>query len=84
MRRLVLHIDRLVLTGYPADQRSAIAQALREELGRQLAGPLFARQLEGRTSVARLQAGTVNLAATAAPATVGAAAGAGIARGLVR
>ena len=84
MKRVVLHIDRLVLAGYPSDQRLAIAQGLRQELGRHLAEPRLAQQLLGRASVARLRVGTIDVAAAATPATVGAAAAKGIARGLLR
>ena len=38
-RRVRLRIDRLVLNGYPPEQRAAIAAGLRRELAERLAAP---------------------------------------------
>jgi hypothetical protein len=39
MTRVIVHIDRLVLKGFRPEDRHAIAQGLREELGRRLGDP---------------------------------------------
>lgn len=38
MTHVFVHIDRLVLTGFRAEDRQAVAQGLQEELGRMLGG----------------------------------------------
>ena len=56
-----IEIDELVLTGFPRSQGSGIAEAIRETLGRLLAGERMPwRSFEG-TQVDRLDAGTVHL-----------------------
>lgn len=39
MTRVIVHIDRLVLKGFRPEDRDAIAEGLREELGRRLGEP---------------------------------------------
>jgi hypothetical protein len=84
LMRLVLHIDRLMLSGCDESQRLALAEGLRAELARQLRPAATARLLQGGADTARINAGAVHVAAGAAPASIGVGAAKGIARGLIR
>jgi len=55
MTRVVVHIDRLVLTGVPASERHALANALCAELTRRLAAPEAVGRLTSIGNVARLR-----------------------------
>jgi hypothetical protein len=80
MTRVVLHIDRLVLTGFPQQDRQALAEGLRQELGRLFAEPDVARQLVARGNAGQLKVGGVRVSPTTTPANVGNQAARGIAR----
>jgi hypothetical protein len=80
MTRLILHIDRLVLNGVRPEDRTAVAEALRAELQRQLASPQAVRRFISAGGAPRLDVGEVRLAIGAMPAEVGAAVAQGIAR----
>jgi len=80
MTRVVMHIDRLVLKGFRHEDRHAIAEALREELGRQFAEPDAARHLVSRGDLPQLKVGGVRIASNTKPSQVGAQAAQGIAR----
>jgi hypothetical protein len=82
VKRVVVHIDRLVLAGFGRADRDAVAGALRAELERQLARPDAVRDLAARGHVARLGLGRVNIVPRATPEGSGAQAGQAIARGL--
>lgn len=82
MTRVVVHIDRLVLKGFPPEHRAALAEGLRQELGRLFTEPDAARQLASRGDVGRLQVSDVRVSAAAVPANVGTQAARGIARGI--
>jgi hypothetical protein len=56
-----VEIDELVLTGFPRSQGSGIAEAIRETLGRLLAGEQMPWRSSEGTQVDRLDAGTVHL-----------------------
>jgi hypothetical protein len=88
MKRVVLHIDRVVLSGCARGDKQALVeglcQGLREELARHYAQPEGASKLQRHSTLERLQAGRVTVATTAQPAAVGRQAGRGIARGLAR
>ena len=85
MRRVVLHIDRLVLTGFPREQREALVEGLREALGWHFAEPEMAARLAGLPSnQERLRASGVALGHGLPAAAVGARLGGGIARSLRR
>lgn len=71
-RRVVIHIDELVLRGFRPEDRHAIAEGLQAELARRYAASPDAQQaLTGLGNVARLRAGEVALAPGAGPAQVG-------------
>lgn len=80
MTRVVVHIDRLVLKGFRHEDRHAIAEALREELGRQFAESDTSRQLVSRGDMPRLRIADVRIEHEAKPAAVGTQAAQGIAR----
>ena len=82
MKRVVLHIDQLVLKGARSADRFAIAESLRQELGRQLARPELARDLSARPSASRIQVGEVAIPDGSRSEQVGTQLGRGIARGL--
>ena len=78
MTRVVVHIDRLVLTGFRPRDRHAIAAGLQEELGRAFAEPGAASGLTALGNVSRLQLRGVHIAPGATPQHVGH----GVARGI--
>ena len=53
MKRVVLHIDRLVLRGFDREDQAGISEGLRAELGRLLATPQAAQALVAQRSVPR-------------------------------
>ncbi len=82
MTRVVVHIDRLVLKGFPPEDRQALAEGLRQELGRLFAAPDAAQGLAARGDAGRLRVSGVRVGATAAPGHVGTQAARGIVRGM--
>jgi plasmid stabilization system protein ParE len=71
MKRIVLHIDRLVLNGFAAEQRDAVARGLQSELGRLLAEPSMAQRLGTVGNVERVRTSNARVAHDAAPRTAG-------------
>jgi len=71
MTRLVVHIDRLVLHGVAPSQRAAVAQALQEELQRQLADPATLQRWARMESQPRLQVPPIPAPKAAEAATLG-------------
>ena len=57
MKRIVIHIDRLVLKGFRPEDRHAIAAGLQLELGRVFAEREAVSLLRDRGDVSRLQVG---------------------------
>jgi hypothetical protein len=74
VRRVVVHIDGLVLHGFRHGDRHAVAAGLRAELGRLLAQPGAAARVAALGSIARLSAAPVRAASATAPRALGAAA----------
>jgi hypothetical protein len=62
MKRVIVHIDSLVLKGFRHEDRHAIADGLRQELARLLAAPAAAAGLEAHPSARLLRADPVTLA----------------------
>lgn len=82
-RRVVIHIDELVLRGFRPEDRHAIAAGLQAELTHLYAtSPEALQALAGQGGVARLRIGEVPVAAGARPARVGAQLASGIHRGI--
>lgn len=84
MRRVVVHIENLVLKGFRYKDRHAISAGLQEELTRLLEAPELAQQLTQVGDVPHLRVGPVNVAADAKPQQIGAATAKGIGKGLGR
>lgn len=82
MKRVIVHIDSLVLKGFRPEDRHAVAEGLRRELGRLLATPEAAGLLAQRDDAGRLNLGAVRLAHATQPARVGEGAAQGIVRGI--
>ena len=82
MKRIVLHIDRLVLTGLPRGDRRAIGESLRKELGLQLSRPQAVRDLFGRHDAPRVRVADVALGSGTSATQVGTRIARGVARGL--
>ena len=83
-RRIVIHIDELVLRGFRPEDRHAIAEGLQAELARLYAtSPDALQALTGRGDVARLRIGEVSVTAGSRPARVGRQLAGGIQRGLL-
>jgi hypothetical protein len=71
MRRVQVHIDRLVLKGVRREDRHAIAEGLRQELGRVLADREAVSILTGRGDLPRLQVRGVQFEAGSRPQAFG-------------
>jgi len=84
MNCLVLHIDRVVLNGYPAKDGAAIVDGLRDELARHYAAPEAVRALQARPNVDSTPSANVSVARSAKPRAIGRQAARGIVKGLSR
>jgi hypothetical protein len=84
MKRVVVHIDRLVLNGFQRADRHAIAAGLQSELGRLLSEPGAAERLGGIGNVERVRAGNIQVAPSAKPESTGVSAARAITRGPLR
>jgi hypothetical protein len=84
MRRVVVHIDRLVLNGFRDADPQAIGEGMRTELTRLLADPATGGRLASLGHVAGLHAGKIRLAPDARPRGLGISAGRAIAKGISR
>jgi hypothetical protein len=71
MKRVIVHIDRLVLNGFPREHRHAIAEGLREELGRVFADRDVISDLRDRGDLPRLHVNGVQVEQGAKPQRVG-------------
>lgn len=78
MKRVVIHIDRLVLKGFRHEDRHAIAEGLQQELYLLLADPQAAQGLAGLGDISRLQVGRMHIAQDSKPQRVGAQVAQGI------
>lgn len=71
MKRVVVHIDRLVLKGFRHEDRYAIAAGLGQELGRVFADRESVSLLRVRGDVSQLQVGGVPIEHGSKPQRVG-------------
>jgi hypothetical protein len=71
MKRVVVHIDRLVLKGFRHEDRHAIAAGVRQELGRVFADREAVSLLVALGHVPRLQVGGVHIEHGLKPQRVG-------------
>ena len=77
-----LHIEELVLHGFPPRDRQRIASALREELTRLLADPAAHATLAASREIPRLDGGSFQVAANTKPAAIGVQVARSLHRGL--
>lgn len=61
MSRVIVHIDRLVLTGFRQEDRGAISAGLQDELGRFFADSDAVSRVRAMSDVPRLQIGGVRI-----------------------
>lgn len=71
MRRVLVHIDRLVLKGFRDEDRHAIATGLQQELGRLFADLETDSLLSAARNAPRLQVGDVPIEHGSRPQRVG-------------
>ena len=74
MRRVVVHIDRLVLRGIRPADRHEFAAGLRTELAELLREPQAAARIGGIGAIAQLRAGRLPVNPGTAPGAIGSAA----------
>jgi hypothetical protein len=82
MKRIVLHIDSLVLKGFRHEDRHGIAEGLRQELTRLFADPQAAGQVTVKSDVSRLRLGCVQIDRNAKPQRIGIQIAQGIGEGI--
>ena len=84
MKRVVVHIDRMVLKGFRNADSQAIGEGMRGELARLLADPVTGERLASLGHVSRIQAGKINFTEVAKPRRSGISAARAIAKGISR
>ena len=82
MKRVVLHIDSLVLKGFRHEDRHGIAEGLQQELTRLLADPQAAQQLMENGDVSRLRLGSISIGQNSQPQRVGSQVARSIGKGM--
>lgn len=82
MRRVILHIDSLVLKGFRHEDRHGIAEGLQQELTRLFANPQAAQQLAANGDVSRLRLGNISIDQNSKPQRVGSQVAQGISKGM--
>lgn len=82
MKRVVLHIDSLVLKGFRHEDRHGIAEGLQQELSRMLADPQAAQQLTASGDMPRLRIGNISIGQNSKPQRVGSQVAQGIGKGM--
>lgn len=82
MKRVIVHIDKLVLNGVARKDRHAFAQGLRNELSRVLAEPGSGERLAQRGDSAGLRVAGIRYGTRVKPARLGAQAGRAVAKGI--
>jgi hypothetical protein len=80
MKRVVVHIGRLVLKGFRHEGWRALSEGLREKLPRLFAEPDATRHLLSQGDLSHLKIGAVRIEPEAEPSEIGAQ----TARGMVR
>ena len=80
MSRVIVHIDRLVLSGFRAEDRHAIATGLQQQLGEVFAARDAASLFKDRGDTAQLQVGGVHIEYGSMPQRVGESVAQGIGR----
>ena len=84
MKRVVVHIDRLLLNGFNHGDRHAMALGLQQELGRIAADRDTVAALRARANISRLDVSGVRMETGAKPHCVGQTVAQGIGREIVK
>jgi hypothetical protein len=84
MKRVVVHVDRLVLSGFGNEDAHAVGDGMRDELARLLADPATGERLASLRHASSLDAGRIHLAQGVTPQRLGLSAGRAIAKGMSR
>ena len=84
MKRVVVHIDRMVLNGFGNEHAHAVGDGMRGELARLLTDPAAGERLASLGHVSRLDTGRINFAQGVTPQRHGISTGRAIAKGLSR
>ena len=84
MTRVVVHIDRLILTGFGNEGAHAVGDGIRAEIARVLAEPASGERLASLGHVGRVDAGKIRGAQDLTPQRLGLSAGRAIAGALSR
>lgn len=84
MKRVVVHIENLVLKGFRYEDRHRVAAALQVELTRVLAQPGAAERLTELGSARQLRLDNVNVGPNAIPQQIGSETARAIGRGLTK
>lgn len=82
VKRVVLHIDSLVLKGFRHEDRHGIAEGLQQELTRLFANPQAAQQLAANGNVSRLRLGNISIDQNSKPQRIGSQVAQGIGKGM--
>lgn len=82
MKRIVLHIDSLVLKGFRHEDRHGIAEGLQQELTRLFVDPQAIQQLTANGDVSRLRIGGIQIRLDSKPQHVGLQVAQGIGKGM--
>ena len=80
MKRVIVHIDSLVLRGFNHEDRHAIAAGLQQELTQLFAEPQATQSLADRGDVSRLRVGNITINQGSKPQHIGVEAARGIGR----
>ena len=84
MKRVIIHIDRLVLKGFRPEDRHAIAAGLQQQLGRVFADREAVSALRARGNVSRLQVAGVPMEHGSKPQRVGESVAQGIGKEIMK
>lgn len=84
VKRIIVHVGRLVLTGFEPGDRQAIATGLQSELTRLLGQPGAAERLGQLGNVERLRTSKIRVEPSARPNATGIGAARAITRGTLR
>lgn len=84
MKRVIVHIDSLVLEGFKHEDRHAIAAGLQQELARLFADSQATQQLTTKGDVSRLRVGNININSGSKPQGLGVEAARGIGREMMK
>jgi hypothetical protein len=82
MKRVVVHIDRLILKGLGNTNPHAIGEGMQGELARLVADPTAAKRLASLGNVSSLNTAKISFALGGRPQRLGMSAGRAIVRGL--